>query len=104
MRSRSDVSLYSGANQRTDVLSGGRGVETLGTFKHRSPSGCDHRSTPTNFGLDVRGGFDRIHHEPPGRRQTESRAYAFHRVVRRTYLLTSYQVSPKASVTFTPAT
>ena len=64
-----------------DLPRGGRGVETLETSQRRPPSGCNCRSSPTSFGLDVRWRPDGIHHEPSRCRQAESRACAFHYVV-----------------------
>ena len=102
--SQCHVSPFLGANEWTDIPPSRRGVETPGTSKHCSPSGRDHRSTSTSFGLDVRWGLDGIHYEPSGCRQTVSRACAFYRVMRCPYPLTSYPMSPKASITSTPAT
>jgi len=63
-----------------DLPSGGRGVETLGTSKHRPTPGCRHRSSPVHFGVDVWRGFDGIHHEQPRRGQVEPCGCPFYHV------------------------
>ena len=102
--SRCHGSPCSGADISQDFTPGGRGVETLGTFKHRAPSRCDYRSPPARFELDVRRGPDGIHREPTSCEQIESRAWVrLYHVVRYTHPLASYLTLPKASTTSTPA-
>ena len=48
-----------------DVLPGGCDVEALDTQKHRTPTGCHHRSLPARFGLGVWRGPTELHQEEP---------------------------------------
>ena len=48
-----------------DPLPGGRGVETFGTPKHRSPPGNHSYPSPADLGMDARRGLDGIHQKPP---------------------------------------
>jgi serine/threonine protein kinase len=56
-------------------LSGGRGVETLGSSEHYSPSGCHRLSLPIYFGLDVWRGTVGVHQRASACQPTRSREF-----------------------------
>ena len=59
-------------------LPGGRSVETFGAPKHCSLPGCDSRSFPMRFGLDVRWRAVGVHQYAPVCRSTRSRGLPPH--------------------------
>ena len=82
-----------------DCPQGGRNVETLGTSKHCSPSGCDHGAFRTYFGLDARRRPPKVHYKASRCEQTLSGEHpSYHHVVRTVDSLTSYPMLPKASI------
>lgn len=66
--------------KRTGLPRGNRGVETPGTSKHRTLSGCHHRSFPTRFYSHSRRESDKTSYKSPRCRQTGTGPCRFHRI------------------------
>jgi len=88
----------------TDLLPGGRSVETLGTPKHRSPPGYHSNPSPTYLRMDPRRGSVGTYQETPKRRPTRSCRCPSVMFCSTLTSPASSLMSPKACTTSTPAT